>query len=306
MSQLKIGIIQDFHYTSTPPRSRQDSCYYKTLLGKLDYVFSENDIVISLGDTFNHSHVSIVSFYPFVCFLIEQLKKKKRFYAIEGNHDLICMNKDSLPKTALGLLEVFKLVKLIQNPTLIGGVLFDVIPFEKNRKVPVSSQKESVLLGHYFYQNNLDVDWSITFDDLVDCGFDYICLGHDHEPYPPMEIGNSRLLRPGSITRNTSNLYNLSRQPQYIQIVIQNRKIFQINQKEVLAFPPEKVFKPEVFKSPAMNPIFLSNIERLLETFGQKISNSKVSLKKVLIDIEAPKDVIMYLESLHKANNISF
>lgn len=304
--KLKIGIIQDLHYTSTSPRSRQDVCYFKNLLSKLDYVFNENDIVISLGDTFNHSQVSIVSFYPLVVFLIDQIKKKKKFYAIEGNHDLICMNQNSLSKTALGLLEVFRLVKLIRDPTLISGVLFDVIPFQKNRIIPVNSQDQSILLGHYFYQNNFDLDWSVTFDELAACRFDYICLGHDHEPHQPMQIGNSTLLRPGSITRNTSNLYNLNRQPHYIQVTVVNREIQSVVEKEVRAYLPEKIFKSEVFQKPASNPIFLSSIETLLECFGRKVASSKISLKKTLEEIEAPEDVIVYLESIHKAQNLKF
>ena len=161
------------------------------------------------------------------------------------------------------------------------------------------SKVTSILLGHVFLENNLDLSFSCLRENVADCGYDYLILGHDHEPWPIETINNTQVLRVGSLGRNTSHAYQTCRQPQYIRILINHSGITDLQIVDVQAMLPSEVFREEVFISPSHNAkAFLSTMADTLSKFIGLSGIGRITLSEALSTVGAPAYVVRYLKSV--------
>lgn len=303
---MKIGIVGDQHLQETPPRSRKDD-YFAQCLAELDYVLSENDYTIMLGDLFHRPSLNDESKQELANMLLKHRMAKKRIHSIVGNHDIFNMNMSSLARGSLGLMAKVGLLKLIGSEQ-IEGLLIETIEMKRKPTVPTTEYSPSILLGHVFFESSLDPKMSITREQVEKCGFDYLFLGHDHEPYKPMQFGKTIVMRPGSLCRNTSHAYNLNRQPCYVQLVLEQGKIVSVETKEVPAPLPSEIFNDDAFKKPNSSTYaFVQNVQEILKGF-ERMAESKqaFTLRKALEEVKAPEPVQIYLKSLHERALINY
>ena len=297
---MKLAIVGDPHVIDLKPRCRKDN-YFDVVLGKIETVLTENDIVIFLGDIFSHPTVPFLHLNR----IIELFAKyrHKQIISIVGNHDVYSYNIGSLPKTTLGLLDTIGLVDVKTAGFDAGGLHFEVVPLSMDLSLlPVDTNK-SVLLGHCFFENNLDPKYSITEADILRLNYRYIFLGHDHSPYETKKIGESYLIRPGSLTRYEADPYNLKRIPGYIQI---NLNLGGMEYKYLDVTPAESIFHEDFLRGKVNDkPIDILDLESIINGFSRRTVTGKTVLK-VLYELKASEESLEYLRGVHTLENVPY
>jgi hypothetical protein len=114
---------------------------------------------------------------------------------------------------------------------------------------------------------------------------------------------------PGSIGRNTSHQYNLERVMRYCRVTLdESNGTVRHSFEEIPTRPASEVFHDGAMVKPSESSYaFLSNMESLLEKFS-RISNAdgRVTIRKALEIVGAPKHVVSYLREVHKRLSIDF
>ena len=306
--EYRVAVVGDVHLTDRSPRSRKDN-YFLTTMSEISKIVEFNDIILFLGDIFDTPILAGRSLYSFINFLKYHIKAGKKFYTIIGNHDIYSYNLDSLPKTSLGLLFAVSLIKNLKR-IMVHDVIIDGMPFYaslKNVSLPkIRYNKESLLLGHYFYDFNLDEEYSLTDTMIKYMDYSYLLLGHDHKPYKEIQIGNTKLLRGGSTARNSTDYFNLERKPCYYQFVIDKKGIQEINYIEIPnSLPPEQIFIDEAFKKDN-DYGSVTDVETILKQFTKKTNVAKYTINNALTDLQTPQHIQEYIKEQYILNNIPF
>lgn len=299
----KVAVVGDVHLADSSPRSWKAD-YFSTVLSELEFICKENDIVLFLGDVFHKPTLSNLGELRLIKLLAPFAGK---VFSIVGNHDIYNMSLDSMPRTALQKFSELGLIRIFESMT-IGGVFFEGLPMIRNPIIPPAKTNCSVLLGHFFFEQALDPGFSITGADIEKKGHKVILLGHDHEPHPPMKIDGTLLVRPGSLTRNTSHKYNLSRQPTYIRISVDDRGIVGIATLEIPAPIPSEVFNAEAFTAVTSSSVtFLANIKEMLAVFQKSSAKTAtMTIKNALTELKAPESVVECIRGVHERNALNF
>ena len=263
----KIGIIIDPHITDRH-RCRCDN-FLETAIKKLDFVASNNDYVIICGDLFHtntNSHLIFNKIYKLF------MKHKGKFFAIPGNHDLLHNNISMLEKTTIGSLSLTGALHLEFDKFTIDGVEFQASHVIKDlSKVPVDETNSKIL--------------------------------HDHQPHEEEYIGNSTLIRMGSLTRIDTQTYNKERGIFYYQL---DTKDMSYSKKEVPHEKAEKIFTVEAFQriGRKKEDVTFIQIGNVLAKFKKK-DNSNNSLHAKLKKIATDRE-IDYIKTLHEMNDIRY
>ena len=144
------------------------------------------------------------------------------------------------------------------------------------------------------------------FGKLKDLNYKYVFMGHDHMPYEPLDLGNTILYRPGSLTRTTVDKYNEKRDIRYYVLETGTMEVYA---DIVPSLPSSEVYlngsfaEKEVARHKAYND--RANIGKLLARFDRQLT-SNISLEDVLRKGKVPEDIIMYLRDLHRLHNIKY
>ena len=295
----KIGICIDPHITDRH-RCRQDN-FLETVLNKLDFVAKSNDYVIVLGDLF---HICSNSNYIFYRVYKLMTKHAGKFIAIPGNHDLLHNNIHALDRTTLGSLSLTGALRLELNSFKIDDMEFQVSHVIKNLdSVPVDEENKKVLLGHnYIEPIGTAKEW-FTKDEIRSLNYKLVFLGHDHQPHGEEMVGNSILIRMGSLTRIDTQPYNMDREICYYQLDSKT------GDYEKILVPYKKSF--EVYTEGAFSRIESTKEDISFIKIGDVLSKFKKrqggvnSLHEKLKRIANEKE-IEYIKMLHELNNIRY
>ncbi len=295
----KIGICIDPHITDRH-RCRKDN-FLETVINKLDYIAANNDYVIICGDLFHtHSNNNFIFYNVYKLFN----KYKGKFYAIPGNHDLLHNNIEVLEKTTIGSLALTKVLNLEFDKFQIAGVNFQVSHVMKDLdKIPIDTENKSVLIGHNYLEMELAPKESLTRDEIRNLNYKLVFLGHDHAPYEEEFVGNSILIRMGSLTRIDTQKYNKDRKIYYYQL---DSETMEYEKKEVPFQPTSEIYNPEAFQKMdrVKEDVTFIEIGNALAKF--KRQNKGVnSLHQRLLKIASDKE-IEYIKSLHELNNVQY
>ena len=295
----KIGILIDPHITDRH-RCRKDN-FLETALSKLDYVASNNDFVIICGDLFHtntNSHLIFNKVYKLL------MKHRGKFFAIPGNHDLLHNNISMLDKTTIGSLALTGALNLQFNNFSIDGVEFQSSLVIKDlNKIPIDEDNKKILIGHNYLELEGSPKESFTREELRNLNYKLVFLGHEHKPYEEEYVGNSILIRMGSLTRIDTQVYNKERNIFYYQL---DSKTLAYEKKEVPYKPSKEVFTEEAYSRIGRKKEDISFIQigDVLSKF-KKRTNGINSLHSKLIKI-ATEEEIDYIKTLHELSNVRY
>ena len=290
-----IAIVGDIHIREEAPRSRTDN-YFDTCMNKIDKLMAKHKYVIILGDFFDKSNIPV----EYLNEAIDRLSKYTgRIYTVLGNHDAHYRTL-KLNKTSIGLLDKVGVVQLKLDSFSIEGISFDVASVVPELKLP--EKKSNILLGHFYLEKSGQAKESMHTEDLLE--YEYVFLGHEHEPQEPLQIGNTTIFRNGSLLRKDADSYNLERSSIFYAELSYSGEV-SIQQLEVMS--PETVFTPESFTRPRPKIICdFSNLELLMQNFQNSNTRNNMSTHRVLVDIEAPDVCIEYLRGIHEHMGLVF
>ena len=295
----KIGIIIDPHVTDRH-RCRSDN-FLEVALAKLDYVASNNDYVVICGDLFHtntNSHLIFNKVYKLL------MKHQGKFYAIPGNHDLLHNNLSMLEKTTIGSLALTGALNLKFDKFTIDGVEFQASLVMKDlNKIPVDKTNSKVLIGHNYLELEGSPKESFTRDEIRKLNYKLVFLGHEHKPYEEEYLGNSTLIRMGSLTRIDTQVYNKERGIYYYQL---DSDTLEYERKEVPYKKAQEIFTVEAFQriGRKKEDISFIKIGQVLSKFKKKDSQVN-SLHAKLLKIANERE-IEYIKSLHELNGVRY
>ena len=295
----KVAICIDPHITDRH-RCRKDN-FLDIVLGKLDYIAQNNDYVIIAGDLFHTSNNSSQIFYK-----VYSLMKKHegKFFAIPGNHDLLHNSLGSLDRTTIGSLALTGVLHLFFSQVEIDGVIFKASHVIKNlEKFPIDSENNRVLIGHNYLEMEGSAKESFTKEELKKLNYKLVFLGHEHKPYEEMVLGNSTLIRMGSLTRIDTQPYNKERKIYYYQL---DTETLDYKKVEVPAASAKDIYTDEAFNrvGRVKEDISFIKIGDVLAKFKKKETAAN-SLNAKLIKIASQRE-IDYIKSLHELNNVRY
>lgn len=166
------------------------------------------------------------------------LKAKYRPICIYGNHDELYSSEEYMYKTSYQVWASHGIIRPIDKTTVDLG---DVIV---TNELPVIQRgKPQIVLFHGFL-NIDDGKNTFRFQDVSAGVKDnvYICLGHDHCVYDPLQLYNNiKIFRPGSFNRQTRDEESM-RTPQILHIKVDGDKLKYKFVEIAVARPYDEVF----------------------------------------------------------------
>lgn len=298
---MKLGICIDPHLQErNPSRYRRDD-YLEAILGKISYICENNDKVIIGGDLLNHPNNSVY-FFNRVCEVLSAYRGK--IILIPGNHDLFNRSYVDLDKSTLKSLEYADIVDIKTETFYLDKLMIGVSLVGKDiTKIPIDTNNNSILIGHNYFEYSSTPEESLTSEDIRELNYNLVFLGHDHSPYEESFIGNSTLIRMGSLCRKTVDKYNENRGIYYYQI---DTETLDYEKLEVPSKPSHEVFTEGAFTELKVNNIL--GIEKFTEVIRKltKSASGKVSLLAKLKQLEVPKKNIDIIKHIHEENGETF
>ncbi len=292
-----VFVIGDTHLKAQSPVSRIDN-YPMAILAKLEYLAgiakSYNcDTFMMLGDVFD----SPVTSLPYLAAVINTFKKISEsgitVYTIVGNHDLKNNRMDSLGYTALGILISTGYVKLAPRKLEIDNTVFKCFNYPEELE-PKQSDKYEVCIAHLYYEFNLAND-SLHSDDLERLGYDAMILGHLHNPCDTITVHNTKLYRPGSLSRSTSEPYNKLRTPRVLLYNCQKCKAIYI---EVACAPAEEVFVKQNDENDPASFSMKDLIQFITTSYSSTDMDVREYFSKIEIPYECREKIAKYLDAI--------
>ena len=307
-----LAIIGDPHIQFNNPSCRQDN-YFESIMDKLKQIMKSNSYIIELGDLLSLPVLDIQGTLILVDLLSQYKKQGGRFISLIGNHNIYNWQINTLNKTTTRLLARLNLIDILDADlseaySEINLGPFKILPLSLNfskKELPKAKGQHNILVGHAFYASERDPKHSINYEDIKDLGYEYIFLGHDHEPYKPKIIDNTILYRPGSLGRTTSHTYNLYRKPLYYRINLDSCEI-----KEVIlnSKSSEEIFTYEIInKKQDKTPDYVYDLEALINSYKEKGHSSILSIRKLMEDSsEVTPEIIQFISDIHEACGLEF
>lgn len=295
----KIGICIDPHITDRH-RCRKDN-FLQAVINKLEFIAKNNDFVLIPGDLFHTSSNPDFIFYRMCKFF---MKHKGKFIITPGNHDLLHNNLQALEKTTIGSLALTGVIRLEFNCFKIGSAEFQVSHVMKNLdKIPIDKANSKILIGHnYLEPIGTDKEW-FTKEEIKRLNYKLVFLGHDHQPHEEELIGESILIRMGSLTRIDTQPYNKERKIYYYQL---DSETLEYEKIEVPSSPIDEVYIESAFNkvNKVKEDITFVKIGDVLSKF-KKRQGGVNSLHERLKKIASQKE-IDYIKTLHELNNVRY
>ena len=239
---MDFVVITDTHFKSSS--NNRTGSLLEDQKAKLQWVVNycneHNAVLLHAGDVFDKPSVPDIVKNS-LAQVLRGLNSHK-FIAINGNHDRLWDNNDSIDKTSYGVWRSHGLMSDMNGMTLDLGECF------LTNQVPLINRgKPQIVLFHGFL-NIDDGKNSFYFQDISANITDqvYIVLGHDHVEYDPLEFqSNIKIFRPGSFTRLTRDDTSM-RVPKLLHIRIRDGRMQYKLVSITAARPAEEIFKAKL------------------------------------------------------------
>lgn len=218
MINKNLLMTGDWHIQMENPSSRIDD-YKLALDNKTDQLLSwclkYNADLLMPGDMFS----KIQTDNEFIIWNLKLLKKFRdngiSVIAVFGNHDVYRTQAELENRTPLKIMEEAGLVKvlrrgnrLIYNNLVVSGFgYYDEIT-EAEKNIP---NKKYMAVIHKFYQQSQYKEFNMSYNKLVELGYDFALMGHDHIAYEDDVRPYCTVFRPGALMRGTVHDYNFTR-----------------------------------------------------------------------------------------------
>lgn len=292
---LNLAFMTDPHFSTQTPSSRKDD-YAFTMLDKLSslresLIDLSVDVLLIGGDIFNVKDIP----YYYISAIAGEFKKFQDkgvlILAIAGNHDIYFSKKETLSRTPTGLL--FSILDIWFHEYLIKLSNFQIkivgIDYEPELLIPKTQKDEldyHFLICHEFLKSQWrEIDGVIiNYDTLPDLGWDIIFFGHDHVPYPTIirkglssvatshyEKGQQGVLivRPGSLSRRTSHVFNLDREKVGFSYLKINKDFIDESFVEIKSQPPSVVFDLNALSDRQVQKEIKSSVSAFVEDISK-------------------------------------
>lgn len=293
-----VMLIGDCHLKAVSPISRTDN-YPTAILNKLLYLssiakHSNCSTFILLGDVFDSPNTSL----SYLAEVIETFKKINDagiiVYTIVGNHDIRNNRMDSLSSTALGILIATGQVKLAPRDLVIDSTLFKCYNYPEQLEVVTNNDLYNVCVAHLYFELN-DANDSLTSDAVNNLKYDAMILGHYHMPCDTINVGNTVLYRPGSLSRCTADVYNKLRTPRVLLFNCTTHKAIYL---EVECESGEKVFVSQN-KSDGQS---IFSMKDLVQFIKSSYTSSDMDIREYFANLEIPytcrEKITKYLDEI--------
>lgn len=232
---MKFLYFTDTHIRGTAPKNRLDA-FVETLKMKIKEVIEigneeQVDVFLHGGDVFDRPDLS-----PNVVGQFAQLFRmaKAPIYAISGNHDTFGHNPETIPRTMLGLLDAFGIIRLItpEKPVCLekDGVRVQISgqPYhydidQRDPKLdyyPVNETNADVLI-HLVHSMLVEKAMPeniphTIIDHIWTTSADIVLTGHYHGGFGIKERNGKFICNPGAIARINNHWTEISRLPKVI------------------------------------------------------------------------------------------
>lgn len=304
----KIGICTDCHIMERNPRCRSGN-YLEDVLAKLAYIADNNDYVIIAGDLF-HIHNNSTLLFNTVYTFFKKYNSDK-FHVILGNHDVFSRNTSALNRTTIGSLHYTNALQLHMKEWELAGLTFvPVLVDTKPKEVPSDIDSTNIMIAHKYFENGFAPEESLTRDDIRRLSYKMAFLGHDHSPYEEEFIGQTTLIRMGSLTRIDTQRYNKDREIVYYQLRTIGDGEFEYSREVVPHKPAKEVYLDEAYQH--MSAVGAEKKEVSFVQIGDVLSKLTRragginSLDKTLRRLGTPDDSIADIKWRHEINSISY
>jgi predicted phosphodiesterase len=252
--ELRFLFFTDPHVNHINPMSRQDN-YPVTILNKIskmakvadatgcDFVLIGGDIYHQKPQTDLYKTTVIHTFAEF----------KVPVYTVFGNHDVYHANPETVNKSPLGVLLSSEHLRRLGALTFnVGGktVLLQGQDYVLNPTLPEPALEADykMLCGHAFVINSLTSitkEESFLQDDVKASKWDCLLMGHDHVPYPVVDLDGKLIVRPGALSRGTKHTINRVRDVFFdivsVKVVGEGLKA-EVRQEALPVAPAEQIF----------------------------------------------------------------
>ncbi len=284
----KIIFVGDVHLKGSTPISRKDN-YSETILNKLQYIWNyANTIdcttIIFLGDIFDTVNTSLQYFSHCLTLFKKITDSGIDLYTIVGNHDLRYDSMETLPITPLGILIKSDAMKLLDS-LIVDDVFIKGCHFPESPEPNTQKDLYSILLLHRFYESGFN-EIPITKEEAQTLDYDVCILGHDHKPYSTIMVeGRDKLIkiiRPGSLARNSSDQYNRLRKP---RILVMETSDKSFHYEEVPAESGMNIF----FEKEEEKEVI--SMKELVDYLKSSYHTADLSIRDYLNNTEIPEDV---------------
>ena len=298
----KLFFVGDTHFDSSTPRSRIDD-YPQTTLDKLEDILSkalslEVKTIIFAGDFFSKTYCSLTYINSMISTLSKFQKEGIDLYTIVGNHDILYNRMDTLDRTPLKTLFLSGTLKPLDSITIKGDSTtpdvfikgFDFPDDITGLEVKLPNTY-NICVAHKFLESPFSVKDSITSDMVDTFGYNMWLLGHDHMQYPIGKIGETIVVRPGSLMRATADNYHLTREVAIAYIIISDKvaaKYLKIDTK-----PSEEVYTQDALsKSDRLITDVLTDLRENVNSLLNKmdVNRKNVSVYDVMRELKLPAE----------------
>ena len=264
----KIMFVGDVHIKGIAPASRKETPeqYREVISGKikaLETICERDNIsnVIFLGDVYDNNTGINDELESDIWITLKDMRDKGiGIYSIIGNHDMYFNNEKDFKVTKLFKAFLGNIITHLDEIT-IDGVHIKGIDFGKDFIKEESIWKYSIMVGHCFYENERfggTGNGNLTHEKCLGLGYKAYVLGHDHSPYPTVDVSGYKIIRPGSLTRGTSKTCNLYRK---INVAVFNTESLLWSETEVPSKPGNEVFLDKViYNKSQADDINLNNL----------------------------------------------
>ena len=300
----RIGFALDLHCRLFNPSTRKDN-YFEASMQKLEFLLQNCDVLIQAGDFFDKARTEDVVKNRILNLLN---RYKVPIYVVPGNHDVENDLLETLPNTSLANLAYHNAVTILTPDKIwnIEGLKIGVLDFYVEKAKKQSFDEVDVVVGHHFYNWFRDPSKSIEPQDVDKYNTNYLILGHDHEPHEDLQLGNTIIIRTGSILRTELASYTNWHSPCFHIIEVNGSKYSPIKKIEIPYTPFELAFLHEEKKTFKKCAKLVSEIKAFLENIELQSENKK-SIGEILIkELKAPKEVVEYLSLIYRCNHQPF
>lgn len=305
MKSVRINFILDPHFTPHIPESRKDN--YPESIKKKYMLVNElypSDFNILAGDVFHKATLPLRFINDVSRFESEsQRGDGHQTYAVYGNHDCLYSDPSYVKDSSLGNWLATGLVKELNELEIpwrdgvirIVGWKFNEPP---PRKGDVGDKCYTILVGHAFYETAPveEKELLLTKDQVLELGYNFIVLGHDHSKYHPVEFSNGSILyRPGSLSRGTSHFHNVWREVSILRMEFKESGVVEAKYVDIPSLPPEECFAGE--KRDGKQREFKATMGAFVKAMlAAKVQSDEVF--EILDQLQADKSLKDYVESL--------
>lgn len=290
-----IIFVGDVHLKGSSPISRKDD-YPEVILNKLLYIADcaeelDCKYIFFLGDIFDTVNTSI-QYFSHALGVFKSIRDKGiELYTIVGNHDIRYNSMDSFPYTPLGILVNSGIMKLLDEIIIDDDIYIKGFHYPNEITPNRHDDLYSIVLLHRFYESGFN-EVPVTREDVINLGYDSYILGHDHRPYITQDIyddgRNIKVIRTGSVARNSSDQYNRMRKPRFLIFDTESKEY---TYQEVQSENGIDVFFEQQIEAPMVS------MKELVDYLQSSYHTSNNSIRDYLNGAVIPDDVKSLIDS---------